>query len=525
MIKVLIVDDDVATVEVIRDSVHWDQLGIGKVYTVNHVLGAKNIMEKEKIDIVVSDIEMPKETGLDFLKWVRETGKECEFLLLTCHENFTYAAHAISFEAAAYLTKPFDIDIMEMTLQKIMGKIIQKRSMQKNSEYGKWMEANKWLVEQNFWKMVLEGELIQKKRILEEISLRHLEIDAQQSYCMIYTWISNAEADMEKYEKSVFEFVMEEFHSEILTEKIESHRVIKMHEGDTLCFFTICQNLGKIEEKCNHLLETCEKYFNCTITGCISELYYIEDLHDVRTRIEKTVRNNMSLYGKVWMESRIEEQSGKEEQIMDFEQVLNLIKKKDKAGILHYIKRIFEELAACRTLNADSLYQMKQEMIQVVYSDLMQQGIQATRLFHDELSRRLSERAVDSTVDMVRWINYMLEKTFRYEEEIEKSMTIIDKIQAYVKEHYAENIGRNEVAAVFYLTPEYLAKLYKKKTGINLKDYINEYRIERAKELLRKGEANVSDVAFAVGFDNFSYFSTLFKKVTGVSPRTWQKSE
>ena len=64
----------------------------------------------------------------------------------------------------------------------------------------------------------------------------------------------------------------------------------------------------------------------------------------------------------------------------------------------------------------------------------------------------------------------------------------------------------------------------KKKTGINLKDYINEYRIEQAKELLKHGDANVSDVAFAVGFDNFSYFSTLFKKVTGVSPSAWQKS-
>jgi two-component system response regulator YesN len=85
-----------------------------------------------------------------------------------------------------------------------------------------------------------------------------------------------------------------------------------------------------------------------------------------------------------------------------------------------------------------------------------------------------------------------------------------------------EDIGRNEIAGEFYLTPEYLAKLYKKKTGMNLKDYINEYRIEVAKELLKTGEKNISNIAETVGFDNFSYFSTLFKKMTGVSPKDYK---
>ena len=162
--------------------------------------------------------------------------------------------------------------------------------------------------------------------------------------------------------------------------------------------------------------------------------------------------------------------------------------------------------------------------MQVVYADLMKQGIQATRLFYDEISIKLADHAINSTVDMIRWVNYLLEKTFEYEEEVAKSATIIEKINKYVQEHYMEDIGRNEISAEFYLTPEYLAKLYKKKTGINLKDYINEYRIERAKELLRAGEQNISKIAESVGFDNFTYFSTLFKKITGVSPKEYKKN-
>ena len=152
----------------------------------------------------------------------------------------------------------------------------------------------------------------------------------------------------------------------------------------------------------------------------------------------------------------------------------------------------------------------------------MKQGIQATKLFYDDLSIQMTEHAVDSTVDMIRWVNYILGKTFAYEEEITKTATIVDKINDYIHKHYMEAIGRNEVAGEFFLTPEYLAKMYKKKTGINLKDYINEYRIKKAKEHLKTGEKNVSRIAEMVGFDNYSYFSTLFKKITGVSPKDYR---
>ena len=80
------------------------------------------------------------------------------------------------------------------------------------------------------------------------------------------------------------------------------------------------------------------------------------------------------------------------------------------------------------------------------------------------------------------------------------------------------------IAAEFHLTPQYLAKLYSKKTGQFLMDYLREYRLEQAKKLLMKGDMSVSEVAMNTGFDNFSYFSTLFKKETGMSPQQYRAS-
>ena len=77
----------------------------------------------------------------------------------------------------------------------------------------------------------------------------------------------------------------------------------------------------------------------------------------------------------------------------------------------------------------------------------------------------------------------------------------------------------------FFLTPEYLAKVYKRQTGHNLKDYIIGYRIEMAKQLLADDIKSISDISAEVGFDNFSYFSTVFKKYTGITPGEYRRSK
>lgn len=525
MINILIVDDDIATAEVIRDTVDWKKLTITNVYAAYHVSGAKKVLSEQRIDIVISDIEMPQETGLDLLAWVRREGMDCEFLLLTCHESFSYAANAISHNAAAYLTKPFDIDIMELNLQKIVTRLMEVHKQKKTSEYGAWMEKNLRFMKIDFWKSLLEGELTDENQMQFEIESRKLPINWEEEYCLVYSKITNIEADCERYGKDVLEFVLEGFHSEIVAGQVENENVVKYRITDALNYITVCKAVQRkmLMEQCERLQEIAGQYFKCTLTICISKPYEIMDFAKEKETLEELFGENLSFYGKSFLEENVETAKENRTQIIDLKKLVELVNQKNKAQILRYLKSIFDELSAFHNLNTHSLYLMKQEMIQVVYAELMNQGIQATKLFYDELSLKMAEQASQSTVDMVRWVNYLLGKTFDYEEEVLKSATIIEKIHAYIKEHYSEPIGRNEIAGEFYLTPEYLAKLYKKRTGQNLKDFIAEYRVERAKELLKNQDKSVSDIAEAVGFDNYSYFSTIFKKITGITPKEYRK--
>jgi len=212
-----------------------------------------------------------------------------------------------------------------------------------------------------------------------------------------------------------------------------------------------------------------------------------------------------------------------ESQVLDIGRMSDLLKNHDKVGLLNYIKEMLQNWTDNKTLNEHCLYLVKQEILQATYAYLLQVGIQASQLFCDETSVNLQNKASQSALDMLRWANYLFERSYAYEEEIAKTGTLIQRINNYVHEHYQENIGRNDLAEVLYLAPEYLAKLFRKKTGKYLRDYIGEYRIERAKELLRNPEVRISDVASSVGIDNYPYFSTLFKKYTGLSPNEFRQ--
>ncbi len=93
----------------------------------------------------------------------------------------------------------------------------------------------------------------------------------------------------------------------------------------------------------------------------------------------------------------------------------------------------------------------------------------------------------------------------------------------YIGEHYREPITSTTAAAALYLNNSYFCRLFKKHFGSNFSDFLNGYRIECAKQLLRDTTMSVADVAAAVGFNSFSYFCKLFRTATGISPTDFRR--
>ena len=215
--RVLIVDDDRATVDVIRDTVCWDSLDVYDVFTAYNIKEAKKILLAEQIDIVISDIEMPQGSGIDLLEWYREQELEGEFLLLTCHESFDYAKHAMQLHAFEYLLKPFDVNVMEATLRKIIRDINEKRSIKETSELGKWAKENAARLYNNFWTDIISSKISPNaEEVRNEIRKRHLDIDSEGLYYLVVSRLSDTARDREKINTGLILFILENIHMEVL---------------------------------------------------------------------------------------------------------------------------------------------------------------------------------------------------------------------------------------------------------------------------------------------------------------------
>lgn len=99
---------------------------------------------------------------------------------------------------------------------------------------------------------------------------------------------------------------------------------------------------------------------------------------------------------------------------------------------------------------------------------------------------------------------------------------LIDQIQFYINRNYQKNITQEFIASLFYLNRSYLSQFFKKQTNKKFIDYLNEVRINKAKELLLHSDRKMYQIAKSVGYDNTKYFFRIFKKKTGFSPEQFR---
>lgn len=523
--RALLIDDDQIILEDIRNSLNWEKLGITDVVLANDAETAKQILETETMDIVVSDIEMPKESGLDLLQWFREQQIPGKFLLLTSYASFEYATRAIKYHAEEYLMKPFHVETMEIILQKMIQELQKEREAAQASALGQWMVSNLRETRLSLLRQLLSGTpSVSSGELMERLRGSRFQIDPNIEYTLVITKVTDLEQDWELYGRNVVSFILTNIQSDVLFEHPENENILCYEHRDYYILVAVCQqDKDTLLQKCQEMLQHSAKVLSGTVTCCLMEPCMINAFQKAKDRGVRLLDQCVAFYGEVFSEQQTFRYLKDCAPVLEMQQMGDLLDAKDKKGFMLYLKKELDVRVKTRMLDVRMLESIHREVQQTLYFHLAGKGIQISLLVNDPVSDRVAAKAVQSAADMLRYANYMLDKIFSYEEEIEHSKDLISEINKFIHAHYREDIGRNEIGAAFHLVPEYLSKLYKKKTGMNLKDSINGYRIEQAKKLLAGREMSVGEIAVDVGFDNLSYFSTLFKKNLGVSPLEYRK--
>ena len=100
---------------------------------------------------------------------------------------------------------------------------------------------------------------------------------------------------------------------------------------------------------------------------------------------------------------------------------------------------------------------------------------------------------------------------------------LVENVKRYTDENLVYNIELSQVAKLFHYNEKYLGRLFKKETGQTFKEYINNKRIQTAKQLLKNTNLTVTEIAIQTGYNNVTYFNRIFKKAKGVTPTAYRK--
>ena len=138
----------------------------------------------------------------------------------------------------------------------------------------------------------------------------------------------------------------------------------------------------------------------------------------------------------------------------------------------------------------------------------------------------MSEEQIEALVDLISLVgNYILEsenKLLFLESVNEKKKTLAAR--QYIEQNYKKKLTIDEIANSVFLSPSHFSHMFKQEVGISPINYLNRFRVDKAKELLGNSKTSITEIAYSVGFQSLPHFNRIFKDMEKISPGSYRKS-
>ena len=542
MYRVLLVDDEPLILTGIQSMINWEDYDCVITDKASNGKQALEKMEKSMPDIVITDIKMPVMTGIEFMQECRDRGYDTVFILLTNLEEFSLAKSALALGAADYLVK------MEMT-QEMMGNSLkratemcnQKRILTDKIPHREFHPKDVKQTATGFFRDILEkaGNLSDefRKKWQEPVEKMELEQLYENGVLM---WIRPYK------DRDLFENVSEDDRKEMLdyAQSLMEQFMNRIHSG---CCTLVWKRMGILailpgqnrtekyyrdtgKKICNIL----EDYFGCQTLVAISAP--MEDIWGGSKRALSQIKKIQEFYyyhsnEPVVLVSDVEAHFWEERHARHDTFDISFLKKDLRQALVQQDKEkvnsVFEELSALFTEFHPAREQVVNACANLYYfflsyveeDALIKEEMPYPSVVMEILLECFTLKAHTRwLLKFGSWVGNTMENFHRGS----KTDKIVEAAKEYVRENYGEKLTLAAIASKIGISQGYLSSVFKKQTGGNLNDYINQMKIEKAKELLEKHEYMMYEISDMLGFENPYYFSKVFKKLTGITPSEYE---
>lgn len=506
--KLMIVDDDDQIREGMTYGIQWENFGIEKVLCLKNGKEALENLNREYFDIVITDISMPVMSGIELMREARGKYPDIRFILISGYKEFEYAQAGIQYGADGYILKPIHLNELVDMVSKVIKKIDDQKDNVENQN------LIKELTNHQVMRQIIRREITDKEEISRFLyekwgfSKRHLLlgvilIDDDDTYCM----------ESDNSIKEVFRNKLTEYlagYTYVMFNIHENEKFLLVDVVDsTLRVFHLKQQLERMFHSINSEIVN----FSFSIGG--SSPGYVKDLAAMYQQAQCALEDCF-FQGKsscVFYEDYCQKRTVEVFSTAIWNQkILDILEQ----GTFDEVQNL---LNSCEK-------ELKQQKKEFVLEFLFDNLTRISHIYHKNQEEKTSfimlweMKTFEESIAL--WRKKIYEILENYNVTKNYSGEVADALR-YIWKHYGEKITVEELAEELHLSSGYFSRIFKKQVGMSIMKYINQYRIQKAENLLKTTKMKIYEVADAVGISDYIYFSQVFRNLTGKSPSDYRK--
>lgn len=495
----MIVEDEFLMRQGLKHMISWEEEGYQVVAVASNGEEALELVEKHQPHIVVTDIKMPQMDGLQLLQILKKQYPELQVLVLSSYDDFDYVKTALMEGAVDYILKPtLNPTNFLNSLQMAVQKIPEFHLLEEKEE----MKAES----------VIERYLLGFTPHLEEGFLHKFFPDNTTVLFGTYLFQENLPKKKSQIIKQINIFQS--------TEKFPYKFFIVSLNQETLFLMINCQEaeIKLLKESLQKLYESIHSILESEVFVLSPRIYNMENFKDFFwNQYEPALRNRFYQKGHFFVDLNKNHEIKKKVDSIDFLEWNLLLQKKEFMMAFTQIEK-YITMAIAAKLEENELKNAVKNLLYTLISEIdVDSELDSFRV---EAILDL-ERAsfVEEFVDVFDQISQKLKEFILTQKQGNQRM---EEILEYIETHYMEELDLKEVAKTFAFNYSYLSSYFSNEIGEGFSEYLNRLRVHKACELLETSNEPVSIIGEKVGYINSSYFSRVFKKSTGFTPREYK---
>lgn len=529
MYKILICDDESRVCDLIISLIDWSLLNAECVGVAENGNKALLMIGDYKPQIVITDICMPGLDGISLIKQGLQYNPETKFLIISGYSDFEYAQEAIKLGVVDYILKPID----QKELMKCLEKIVSTLELQNSCEKEKHEELSKLrecalqkIIHNNIFESndiltiaEYENKIFSRYQYTQILLLRIIDKngDNAKDYktFLVKRSLSQIQMILEKIYSNLFYCIKPEGIYVLINEKnIDTTGKIIKELFKTLVmanqmFSDVYFYMGasRVVNNNHNIMETIKEAREAAFQGLLYEQSACIDYSMLLTEYKDT-----NVAGNIASDITTICNLFKSLESLD-NSMINQFFSDMRAKIQSYEKTGFKQMELLWHIYKNFEELLSKSEIKVPFSE---------DIYFEIINQKDVEGIIKCIEDAIS--SYINEyNSAIYNACNAEQANVISKITCYLETNYHEQITLEKVGSIFGFNSIYLSQLFKKEKGVNFKDYLYGLRMEKAKNLIQSSDLPVEDVSQAVGYNDFKYFSKVFKKEFGITPKEFYR--